>query len=98
MWTPGELGKGLATSTAPRGLPRRAPTGVSGPLFSSFQKSYQSNQNVSHVRFQEHFVPSLMLLPSQRLASLMPLSLQSAPPTLEPAGPQESIVRGVGRG
>lgn len=91
MWSPGELGKGLAISTAPRGPLRRAPTGFPGPLFSSFQKSYQSNQNVTHVRFRGRFVPSLMLSPSQRLASLTPPSLQSPLPPGSPLDPRRAL-------
>lgn len=65
-----------------------------GPLFSSFQKSYQSNQNVTRARFRERFVPSLMPLPSQRLASLTPPSLQSPLPPWSQLDPRTALCGG----
>lgn len=88
--------RGAGQGLAPRGPPRRAPTGFSAPLFP-FQKSHQSNQNVTHVRFQERFVPSLMLSPSQHLASLTPPSLQSPLPPGSRLDPRRALC-GAGGG
>lgn len=87
--------RGAGQGLAPRGPPRRAPTGFSAPLFP-FQKSHQSNQNVTHVRFQERFVPSLMLSPSQHLASLTPPSLQSPLPPGSRLDPRRALCGGGG--
>lgn len=84
MWSPGELGRSLAANTAPRG-PLGEPGQGPPASFVSFRKSYQTNENATRVRFQECFVPSLKLLPSQPLASLAPSSLQRPLPTLETA-------------